>query len=92
MFVCVLCVCEWEGGVSVCFECVFLYIVCALCVYCVCAFFVCFAGSTDSDVVTDSVERGPRVREIGGSVPSRLKQITYKIDTFRVLPSLMVPH
>ena len=33
----------------------------------------------------ESVERGPHVWEIGSSVPSRVKPMTYKIDTCRFL-------
>ena len=28
-----------------------------------------------------SIERGPRVQEIGSLVPGRVKQMTYKVDT-----------
>ena len=35
--------------------------------------------------VAKSVEREPRVREIGSSVPSQVKSMTYKIDTCHFL-------
>ena len=37
-------------------------------------------------VVAESVEREPLVREIGSSVPRRVKSMTYKIDTCHFLP------
>ena len=37
------------------------------------------------DVVAESVERRPRVREIGSLVPGQVKPMTYQIDTCRFL-------
>ena len=35
--------------------------------------------------MVESVECGARVREIGGSIPGRVKLMTYKIDTYCLL-------
>ena len=35
--------------------------------------------------VAESVKRGPRVQEIGSSVPCRVKPLTFKIDTCHFL-------
>ena len=40
---------------------------------------------TQPGVVPESVERGPRMREIGSSVPDRVKPMTYKIYTCHFL-------
>ena len=36
-------------------------------------------------MVAGSVERGPRMQEIGNSVPCRIKPMTYQTDTCRFL-------
>ena len=36
-------------------------------------------------VVAESIERWPHMREIGSWLPVRVKQMTYKIDTCRLL-------
>ena len=40
--------------------------------------------------VAKSVERWPRVREIGALVPGRVKPMTYEIDILLLLPSLVL--
>ena len=49
------------------------------------AIFVCSPLSLKLDAVAESVEHRPRVREIGNSVPSRVKAMTCEVDTCRFL-------
>ena len=48
-----------------------------------------FFATFQPDAVAESVERSPHMREIGRSVPSRVKAITYQIDNCHIRSTLL---